>query len=144
LSTKFRKLMIATICRKAHFNASHRLHNPKWSDEKNLEVFGKCNSPHYHGHNFDLEVRIKGEVDTDTGFVMDMAVLGQVIKSEIEERFDHKNLNEDCKEFFNLMPSTENFVKIIYDILKPKLKKEHLLHITLHETLKNAAEYGDW
>ena len=136
--------MIATICRKAHFNASHRLHNPKWSDEKNLEVFGKCNSPHYHGHNFDLEVRIKGEVDTDTGFVMDMAVLGQVIKSEIEERFDHKNLNEDCKEFFNLMPSTENFVKIIYDILKPKLKKGHLLHITLHETLKNAAEYGDW
>ena len=136
--------MIVTICRKAHFNAAHRLHNDEWSEEKNLEVFGKCNSKHYHGHNFDLEVRVKGEVDQQTGFVMDLAVLGQMIKSEIEDRFDHKNLNEDCIEFKNLMPSTENFVKIIYDILKPKLKVNHLLQITLHETQKNAAEYGDW
>lgn len=136
--------MIATICRKAHFNAAHRLHNPEWTSEKNVEVFGKCNSPYYHGHNFDLEVRIRGEVDQDTGFVMDLAVLGKLIKDEIEERFDHKNLNEDCPEFEGLQPSTENFVFIIYNLLKPKLGDGHLLHITLHETQKNSAEYGDW
>ena len=136
--------MVVTICRKAHFNAAHRLHNPNWSDEKNVAVFGKCNSPNYHGHNFDLEVRVRGKVDQQTGFVMDLADLGEMIKSEIEERFDHKNLNEDCEEFSNVMPSTENFVKIIYDILKPKLANDHMLHITLHETQKNAAEYGDW
>ncbi len=136
--------MIATICRKAHFNAAHRLHNPKWSDEKNRAVFGKCNSPNYHGHNFDLEVRIRGEVNPDTGFVMDLAVLGKVIKDEIEARFDHKNLNEDCPEFEGILPSTEYFVKIIYDILKPKLDSGQKLHITLFETQKNAAEYGDW
>ena len=136
--------MVVTICRKAHFNAAHRLHNPNWTDEKNREVFGKCNSPNYHGHNFDLEVRVKGEVDQQTGFVMDLADLGDMIKAEVEEKFDHKNLNEDCVEFTDLMPSTENFVKVIYDILKPKLTKGHQLHITLHETQKNAAEYGDW
>ncbi|MBT8238154.1 MAG: 6-carboxytetrahydropterin synthase [Croceitalea sp.] len=136
--------MIAIICRKAHFNAAHRLHNPQWSDEKNLEVFGKCNSPHYHGHNFDLEVRIRGEVNPDTGFVMDLAVLGDLIKVEIEDRFDHKNLNEDCPEFEGILPSTEHFVKIIYDLLKPKLKVDQQLHISLHETQKNSAEYGDW
>lgn len=136
--------MIATICRKAHFNAAHRLHNPDWSDEKNIEVFGKCNSPFFHGHNFELEVRIRGEVDQDTGFVMDLAILGRLIKTEIEERFDHKNLNEDCPEFYALQPSTENFVKIIYGLLKPRLEESQLLHITLHETQKNSAEYGDW
>ncbi|MBC32153.1 MAG: 6-pyruvoyl tetrahydrobiopterin synthase [Muricauda sp.] len=136
--------MIATICRKAHFNAAHRLHNPKWSQEKNVEVFGKCNSPNYHGHNFDLEVRIRGEVDQDTGFVMDLAQLGQLIKEKVEDRFDHKNLNEDCPEFEHILPSTENFVKVIYDILKPELKPGQKLHITLHETQKNSAEYGDW
>lgn len=136
--------MIATICRKAHFNAAHRLHNPKWSDEKNREVFGKCNSPSFHGHNFELEVRIRGDVDPDTGFVMDLADLGVLIKQEVEDRFDHKNLNEDCPEFADLLPTTEYFVKVIYDILKPKLKKGQLLHITLQETAKNSAEYGDW
>ncbi|NKI33311.1 6-pyruvoyl trahydropterin synthase family protein [Croceivirga thetidis] len=136
--------MIATICRKAHFNAAHRLYNPNWSQDKNIEVFGKCNSPFYHGHNFDLEVRIRGEVNQETGFVMDLAVLGKLIKTEIEERFDHKNLNEDCPEFEGIQPSTENFVKIIYDLLKPNLEKNQLLHITLHETQKNSAEYGDW
>ncbi len=136
--------MIATICRKAHFNAAHRLHNPNWSPERNLAVFGKCNSKSFHGHNFDLEVRIRGEVDPDTGFVMDLAELGILIKDEVEERFDHKNLNLDCPEFENLLPTTEYFVKVIYDILKPKLKKGQLLHITLHETQKNSAEYGDW
>ena len=87
---------------------------------------------------------MRGEVDPNTGFVMDLAVLGKLIKEEIEERFDHKNLNEDCPEFVNVLPSTEYFVKIIYDLLKPKLDEEQLLHITLHETQKNSAEYGDW
>lgn len=136
--------MIVTICRKAHFNAAHKLHNPNWSDEKNREIFGKCNSPNYHGHNFDLEVRIRGKVNPDTGFVMDLAVLGKLVKEEIEERFDHKNLNEDCPEFAETQPTTEHFVKIIHDILKPHLKDGQLLHITLHETQKNSAEYGDW
>lgn len=134
--------MIATICRKAHFNAAHRLHNPNWSDEKNIETFGKCNN--VHGHNFDLEVRVRGAVNPDTGFVMDLAVLGNLIHDEIEERFDHKNLNLDCPEFDDLYPTTEYFVKVIYDILKPMLDKDHLLHITLYETQKNSAEYGDW
>lgn len=136
--------MIATICRKAHFNAAHRLHNPKWSDAKNVEVFGKCNSAHFHGHNFDLEVRVRGEVDPDTGFVIDLGVLGVIIKEHIEDRFDHKNLNLDCEEFSDLLPSTEHFVKVIYDILKPILGAKYQLHITLFETAKNAAEYGDW
>ena len=136
--------MIATICRKAHFNAAHRLHNPKWSAEKNLEVFGKCNSAYFHGHNFDLEVRVRGEVNPDTGFVIDLGVLGTIIKEEVEDRFDHKNLNVDCVEFQDLLPSTEHFVKVIYDILKPILGQGYQLHITLFETAKNAAEYGDW
>lgn len=136
--------MIATICRKAHFNAAHRLHNPKWSDAKNVEVFGKCNSAHFHGHNFDLEVRVRGEVDPNTGFVIDLGVLGVIIKEHIEDRFDHKNLNLDCEEFSDLLPSTEHFVKVIYDILKPILGAKYQLHITLFETAKNAAEYGDW
>ena len=136
--------MIATICRKAHFNAAHRLYNPAWSDEKNKEVFGKCFSPHFHGHNFDLEVRIRGEVNPDTGFIMDLADLGSLIKTEVEDRFDHKNLNLECPEFKDLMPSTEYFVKVIYDLLKPHLKDGQQLHITLHETAKNSAEYGDW
>ncbi len=136
--------MIFTVCRKAHFNAAHRLHNPKWSAEKNLEVFGKCNSAYFHGHNFDLEVRVRGEVNPDTGFVIDLGVLGKIIKEEVEDRFDHKNLNLDCVEFIDLLPSTEHFAKVIYDILKPQLAKEYQLHITLYETAKNAAEYGDW
>ena len=123
--------MIATICRKAHFNAAHRLHNPKWSAEKNLEVFGKCNSAYFHGHNFDLEVRVRGEVNPDTGFVIDLGVLGTIIKEEVEDRFDHKNLNIDCLEFQDLLPSTEHFVKVIYDILKPILGPGYQLHITL-------------
>ncbi len=136
--------MRIAVFRKAHFNAAHRLYRADWDDDKNNAVFGKCNNPNYHGHNFDLEVRVRGEVDPDTGFIIDLAVLGKLIKEEIEERFDHKNLNEDCPEFENLLPSTEYFVKIIYDILKPKLAEGQLLHITLHETQKNSAEYGDW
>jgi 6-pyruvoyltetrahydropterin/6-carboxytetrahydropterin synthase len=136
--------MIATICRRAHFNAAHRLHNPSWSDEKNREVFGKCNSPHFHGHNFELEVRVRGEVDPNTGFVIDLGELGRIIKEQVERRFDHKNLNVDCPEFKNLLPSTEHLAKVIYDILKPIIGDDRELHITLFETAKNGVEYGDW
>ncbi len=135
--------MIATICRRAHFNAAHRLHNPSWSDEKNREVFGKCNSLYFHGHNFELEVRVRGEVDPNTGFVIDLGELGGIIKEQVEDRFDHKNLNVDCPEFENLLPSTEHLAKVIYDILKPIIG-DRKLHITLFETAKNGAEYGDW
>ena len=136
--------MIATVCRRAHFNAAHRLHNPSWSDEKNREVFGKCNSPHFHGHNFELEVRVRGEVDPNTGFVIDLGELGRIIKEQVERRFDHKNLNVDCPEFKNLLPSTEHLAKVIYDILKPIIGDDRELHITLFETAKNGVEYGDW
>ena len=136
--------MIATICRKAHFNAAHRLYNERWSEEKNIEVFGKCFSPNFHGHNFELEVRVRGEVNPETGFVIDLGRLGDLIKTEIEYRFDHKNLNLDCPEFENILPSTEYFAKIIYDLLKVHLESNQQLHITLIETAKNSAEYGDW
>jgi len=136
--------MIATICRRAHFNAAHRLHNPSWSDEKNREVFGKCNSPYFHGHNFELEVRVRGEVDPNTGFVIDLGELGRIIKEQVESRFDHKNLNIDCPEFQNLLPSTEHLAKVIYDVLKPVIGDDRKLHITLFETAKNGVEYGDW
>ena len=136
--------MIATICRRAHFNAAHRLHNPSWSDVKNREVFGKCNSPHFHGHNFELEVRVRGEVDPNTGFVIDLGELGRIIKEQVERRFDHKNLNVDCPEFKNLLPSTEHLAKVIYDVLKPIIGDDRELHITLFETAKNGVEYGDW
>ena len=136
--------MKTTICRKAHFNAAHRLHNPKWSEEKNLAVFGKCNNAHFHGHNFELEVRVKGIIDPDTGYVMDMSDLGKLIDKEIIDRFDHKNLNLDCPEFEDKLPSTEYFASIIYSILKPHLNSEQELHITLFETRKNSVEFGDW
>ncbi|MGB0790763.1 MAG: 6-carboxytetrahydropterin synthase [Flavobacteriaceae bacterium] len=136
--------MKVTVSRKAHFNAAHRLHNPSWSDEKNREVFGKCNSPHFHGHNFELEVRVRGEVDPNTGFVIDLGELGRIIKEQVERRFDHKNLNVDCPEFKNLLPSTEHLAKVIYDVLKPIIGDDRELHITLFETAKNGVEYGDW
>ena len=100
--------MKVSVTRRAHFNAAHRLHNSNWSDEKNREVFGLCNSPNFHGHNYELEVRVTGEIDPDTGMVVDLGWLAHVIKTEIENRFDHKNLNLDTDEFRNLIPSAEN------------------------------------
>jgi 6-pyruvoyltetrahydropterin/6-carboxytetrahydropterin synthase len=117
--------MKTTICRKAHFNACHRMHNPNWTDAKNKSVFGVCNNPNYHGHNFELIVKLTGEINPKTGYVMDMKVLGDIIKTEIEDRFDHKNLNLDCPEFENKIASTENFAQVIFSILKPLLQQEH-------------------
>ena len=129
------------VFRKESFNAAHRLNNPDWSDEKNREVFGKCNLPHYHGHNYELIVKITGKPDKKTGYVMDMKVLSDLINKEITERFDHKNLNLDTKEFKNLNPTAENIAVIIYDLLRPHIDKKKDLQIRLYETPRNFVEY---
>lgn len=130
-----------SVFRKAHFNAAHRLNNPKWTDEKNKEIFGLCNSPNYHGHNYDLEVRITGEVDSDTGYVYDLGYLAKLIKIHVENAFDHKNLNLDCPEFANLIPSAENIAITIWEKLRPHIEKKYDLHIRLYETPRNFVEF---
>jgi 6-pyruvoyltetrahydropterin/6-carboxytetrahydropterin synthase len=133
--------MKATICRKTHFNAAHRLHNIHWDERKNLQVFGKCNNPNYHGHNYNLEVKVTGEIDSETGYVIDTKVLSDFLDKEITEKFDHKNLNLDTPEFKELNPTVENIAVVIYDIIKPILSKEQELTIILHETERNYVEY---
>jgi 6-pyruvoyltetrahydropterin/6-carboxytetrahydropterin synthase len=112
--------MKVTVCRKEHFNAAHRLHNPAWSDEKNQKIFGLCNNPNYHGHNYELVVKITGETNHETGYVMDMKVLSDLIKENVLKRFDHKNLNLDTDEFKNTIPTAENIVVVIWKILREK------------------------
>jgi 6-pyruvoyltetrahydropterin/6-carboxytetrahydropterin synthase len=133
--------MRVAVYRKAHFNAAHRLNNPNWSDEKNKEVFGLCNNTNYHGHNYELEVKLVGEVDPDTGYVYDMKDLSDIIKSEIEDRFDHKNLNLDTEEFANLIPSAEHIAYVIYNILRNKIESKFDISIKLWETPRNYVEY---
>ena len=130
-----------TINRKEHFNAAHRLYNPEWSDEKNDEVFGKCNNPNWHGHNYEVIVSLSGEVDPETGYVYDMKALSNVIKAKVLNRFDHKNLNLDTEEFKNLNPTAENIAKVIYDILRSEIDEQFEMKITLYETERNSAEY---
>ena len=127
--------------RKAHFNAAHRLHNPKWSDDKNKEVFGLCNNPNYHGHNYELEVKIVGEVDPETGYLIDLKLLKDLIKEHVEQRFDHKNLNLDTEEFKNLNPTAENICYVIWNILRAHMDKKYELFIRLYETPRNYVEY---
>ncbi len=134
--------MIATICRKTNFNAAHRLHNPIWTELQNNEVFGKCNNPNYHGHNYELIVKITGEIDQETGYVMDTKVLNDIIQNEIIERFDHKNLNLDTREFKNLNPTAENIAATIYKLLIPKIENKKKLTILLYETERNYVEYA--
>ena len=134
--------MKVTVNRKAHFNAAHRLYNADWSDARNATVFGKCANPHYHGHNYELIVGVKGEIHPETGFVMDMKVLKKLIEKEIEESFDHKNLNEEVPEFATLNPTAENIVMVIYNKLKPKLAPDLELIITLYETPRNFVVYS--
>ena len=129
------------VFRKEHFNAAHRLNNPNWSDEKNERVYGKCNNYNYHGHNYDLIVQVTGEVNPETGYVMDMKVLSDLIKSEVLDRFDHKNLNLDTLEFSDLNPSAENIAIVIYDKLKPQIDSQFALKIRLYETERNFVEY---
>jgi len=133
--------MIAALCRKFHFNAAHRLHNPQWDDAKNREVFGKCNNPNYHGHNYELVVKITGHVNPETGYVMDIKTLKEIVGTEIIEKFDHKNLNLDTAEFANLNPTAEHIAYVIYQLLLPKINPDKEITITLYETERNYVEY---
>lgn len=133
--------MKVTVHRKAHFNAAHRLYRKDWDFEKNEQVFGKCNNPHYHGHNYELIASVTGEIDPETGYVIDVKVLKDLIKSEVEDAFDHKNLNEQVPEFKDLNPTAEHIAVVIWNKLKPKLKDEHALEITLYETPRNFVTY---
>jgi 6-pyruvoyltetrahydropterin/6-carboxytetrahydropterin synthase len=127
--------------RKAHFNAAHRLHNPGWSDEQNKKMFGLCNNPYYHGHNYDLEVKIVGEIDPHTGYLIDLKYLKDIIKDEIEDRFDHKNLNLECPEFKDLNPTAENICVVIWNILRAKMESKYDIVVRLYETPRNYVEY---
>jgi len=129
------------ISRKEHFNAAHRLFNPGWSDEKNLEVFGKCSYPNYHGHNYEIIVTLTGEPDLSTGYVFDMKVLSDIIKENVLNKFDHKNLNLDTDYFKNVNPTAENIVVVIWNILREKIDRKLDLKITLYETERNFVEY---
>lgn len=133
--------MKVSVFRKENFNAAHRLHNPEWDDAKNEEVFGKCNNPNWHGHNYDLVVKLTGERDSQTGYVFDMKVLSDIIKEEVTSRFDHKNLNLDTEEFRNLNPTAENIAVVIYDKLRSRIDDRFDLKITLYETERNFVEY---
>ena len=127
--------------RKAHFNAAHRLYVPDWSDEKNTEVFGLCSNPHYHGHNYDMEVKVTGEVDPITGYLIDLKVLKDIIKFQIEDRFDHKNLNLEVEEFKSLNPTAENICYVIWKILRKHLDEKYEVGVRLYETPRNFVEY---
>ncbi len=133
--------MRISVFRKAHFNAAHRLHNPNWSDEKNQQVFGLCNLPNYHGHNYELEVKVTGEVDPDSGYLIDLKVLKDLIREKIEKRFDHKNLNLDVEEFKTLNPTAENICFVIWKILREHLDSKYELAVRLYETPRNYVEY---
>jgi len=133
--------MNVTICRKENFNAAHRLHNPAWTDARNQEVFGQCNNPNFHGHNYDLVVKLTGPVYPDTGYVYDMKKLSLLIKAEILDKFDHRNLNLDTEEFKTLNPTAENIAVVIWQRLRPHLATHFKLSITLFETERNFVEY---
>jgi len=130
------------ISRRENFNAAHRLFRKDWSDEKNASVFGKCSNPNYHGHNYILEVIVEGSIDPETGYVLDLKILKDLIKDEVIERFDHRNLNLDCAEFADLNPTTENISKVIWEALRPKLDAKLGLEVILSETDKNKVYYS--
>ena len=134
--------MRVTVSRKAHFNAAHRLYRKDWSFEKNDEIFGLCNNPNFHGHNYELIVSVTGEIDKETGYVIDMKVLKDLIKSEVEDKFDHKNLNIEVPEFQDLNPTAENIVVVIYNKLKSKLNQDQDLEVVLYETPRNFVKYS--
>ena len=134
--------MSLTLYRKAHFNAAHRLFKEGWSDEKNLEVFGKCSNPKYHGHNYELEVGVSGSLDPETGFLIDIDILKQLIKEEVEDPFDHKNLNLEVEEFKNLNPTVENIAIVIWKKLRKRLPPEYDITIKLFETPRNFVVYS--
>ena len=129
------------VFRHEHFNAAHRLNNPEWDEKTNQLVFGKCNLPHFHGHNYELIVKVIGEPDEKTGFVMDMKVLSDIIKARVVDRFDHRNLNLDTVEFRDLNPTAENIAIVIYDLLRPEIDDALELKVILYETPRNYVEY---
>lgn len=131
-----------TVHRKAHFNAAHRLYRKDWSEEKNQEIFGRCSNTNYHGHNYELIVALTGEINPETGYVFDLGLLKEYIKTEIEDCFDHKNLNLDVPEFENLNPTAENISVVIYNKLKKLIPENLLLVITLYETPRNFVTYS--
>jgi len=134
--------MKVTVSRRAHFNAAHRLYRKDWSFEKNDEIFGLCNNPNYHGHNYELIASVTGEIDQETGFVIDVKILKDIIKAEVENAFDHKNLNLDVPEFKDLNPTAENIAVIIYNKIKAKLDSKFDLEIVLYETPRNFVSYS--
>ncbi len=137
----YSNIMRTAVFRKANFNSAHRLNNPLFDEKTNAEVFGLCNNPNYHGHNYDLIVKVVGDVDPATGYVFDLKILNDLIKDEIIERFDHKNLNLDTIEFKTLNPTAENIARIIYEILRPKIESKFDIEITLYETPRNYVVY---
>ncbi len=133
--------MRVAIFRRGHFNAAHRLHIDAWSDEKNAEIFGKCNNPNFHGHNYEVEVKITGETDPVTGMLINLKDLKDIIRYQVEDRFDHKNLNVDCPEFDDMVTTVENIVYVIWKILREHIDDQYELLVRLYETPRNYAEY---
>lgn len=133
--------MKVAVYRTAHFNAAHRLHNPQWSNEQNKQVFGLCNNPNYHGHNYELEVKVTGEVDPETGYLIDLKILNDLIHTHVLLPFDHQNLNLDTAEFAQLNPTAENIAGVIWQKLRPHLPPQHDLLVRLYETPRNFVEY---
>ena len=129
------------VYRKEHFNAAHRLNNPDWDEATNQRVFGKCNNPHFHGHNYELVIKVTGEPDPATGYVMDMKLLSDMVQENVIARFDHKNLNLDTAEFKNINPSAENIAIVIYNILRDKIELKFDLQVRLYETERNFVDY---
>ncbi len=134
--------MSLTVFRKAHFNAAHRLYKKEWDDAKNLKVFGKCSNPNYHGHNYELEVGISGEIDPETGFLMNLKILSQIIEEEIEDQFDHKNLNIEVPEFKYLNPTVENIAIVIWNKLRNRIEDKFEISVKLYETPRNFVVYS--
>ena len=132
-----------SVTRCEHFNAAHRLYRKDWSEAENARVFGKCSLPNYHGHNYELEIRVSGEIDPVTGFVMDLKLLSDIVNEKVLEKLDHKNLNVDVEEFKNLIPTAENIVVVIFEMLRPHIRTGHDLFIRLYETPRNYVEFGD-
>lgn len=134
--------MKVKVSRAAHFNAAHRLYRPDWDEERNNAVFGKCNNPNFHGHNYELIVSVTGPIDKETGMVIDLKDLKDLIRSEVEDAFDHKNLNLEVPEFAKLNPTAENIAVVIWNKLKPHLKEEQELEVVLYETPRNFVTYS--
>lgn len=134
--------MKVTVCREAHFNAAHRIFNPRWDDRRNEEVFGLCSLPNYHGHNYDLVVKLTGEVDPETGYVFDMKKLKEIIDEHVVSHYDHKNLNIDVPDFKDAIPSAENIAIAIWNILRAQISPSFTIRVVLYETPRNFVEYS--